>query len=144
MICAPCMTAWDSLPWAIFPSGMSTAEAIPARAAYAAADADVFPVDAHMSTFLPWWTASVTATVIPRSLNDPVGFAPSTLSHTSQPVRSDRWFARTSGVPPSLSVTGSQSAAKGMRSRYSLMRPVQWWRTGVDMGGISLPFGSRC
>ena len=43
----------------------------------------------------------MTAIVIPRSLNDPVGFAPSTLRNTSQPARSDRCGAGSSGVPPS-------------------------------------------
>jgi hypothetical protein len=43
--------------------------------------------------------------VMPRSLNDPVGLTPSTLSRTSQPVRADRVAAGTSGVPPSCRVT---------------------------------------
>jgi hypothetical protein len=40
------------------------------------------------------------ATVMPRSLNEPVGFSPSTLRYTSQPVRADRTGAGSSGVPP--------------------------------------------
>ena len=35
------MTAWASLPIAILPCGISTAQVIPARAAYAAAEAEV-------------------------------------------------------------------------------------------------------
>ena len=58
---------------------------IPARAAYAAADAEVFPVEAQMTAFVPRSIALETATVMPRSLNDPVGFAPSFLMKISQP-----------------------------------------------------------
>ena len=48
------------------------------------------------------------ATVMPRSLNEPVGFAPSILRWTSHPVSSERCGAGSSGVPPSRSVTTSQ------------------------------------
>ena len=58
---------------------------IPARAAYAAAEAEVFPVDAQMRILVPRSTAFDTATVIPRSLNEPVGLTPSFLTKTSQP-----------------------------------------------------------
>src|SRR5829696_1847949 len=86
---APCTSAWASLPSAILPVGTSTAQVRPARTAYAAAEAEVFPVDAQMIAFTPCSTARETATVMPRSLKEPVGFAPSTLSQTSQPVRAD-------------------------------------------------------
>ena len=72
------MTACASLPIAILPCGISTAQVMPARAAYAAADADVLPVDAHSTACWPRATASVTAIVMPRSLNEPVGLRPST------------------------------------------------------------------
>ena len=58
---------------------------IPARAAYAAAEAEVFPVEAQISAVEPRSTALDTATVIPRSLNEPVGLTPSFLTKTSQP-----------------------------------------------------------
>ena len=85
----------------------------PARAAYAAADAAVFPVDAQTIVCAPSASARVTATVIPRSLNDPVGFAPSHFSQRSTPNRSDRRGAGSSGVEPSPSVTttGTLTAA---------------------------------
>jgi hypothetical protein len=51
---------------------------------------------------------------MPRSLNDPVGFAPSSFSHTSAPVRRESSGAGTSGVPPSPSVTNGST---GSRSR---------------------------
>src|SRR4051812_50013079 len=60
--------------------------------------------------------AADTATVMPRSLNEPVGLAPSIFSHTSAPTRSDSTGACTSGVPPSPSVT---SGSTGSRARES-------------------------
>ena len=60
-ISAPYITACDNLPKAIFPSGMTTIAFNPALAAYAAADADVFPVDAQITTFYPALLLLVTA-----------------------------------------------------------------------------------
>ena len=84
--------------------------------AYAAAEAEVFPVDAQTTARAPAPAATLRATVIPRSLNDPVGLAPSTLIQTSQPSWPDSFSASTSGVFPSprvitgsVSVTGNQS-----------------------------------
>ena len=71
-------SAWASLPRAMWPSGMSTAQVSPARAAKAAAEADVLPVDAHTTALAPSSAALEMATVMPRSLNEPVGLAPST------------------------------------------------------------------
>ena len=76
---APCTSAWASLPIAILPCGTRTAQVSPARAAYAAALALVLPVEAQMTAFAPSSTALVIAIVMPRSLNEPVGLAPSTL-----------------------------------------------------------------
>ena len=67
------------MPTATLPVGTSTAQARPALAAYAAALALVLPVDAQITVLAPRLAASVTATVMPRSLNDPVGLTPSTL-----------------------------------------------------------------
>ena len=61
----------------------------------------MLPVDAQITACAPSRTAADTAQVIPRSLNEPVGFAPSSFSHTSQPARSDTRSASTSGVEPS-------------------------------------------
>src|SRR6266516_891341 len=110
---APCTSAWASLPSAILPWGTSTAQVSPARAAYAAADALVLPVEAQMIALLPCSTALDTATVMPRSLNDPVGLAPSTLRCTSQPVRAESAGAGTSGVFPSYRVTTGVAALTG-------------------------------
>ena len=68
--------AWASFPRAIFPSGIRTKARRPARAAYAAAEAEVFPVEAQMTALAPPSTALLIATVIPRSLKEPVGFEP--------------------------------------------------------------------
>ncbi len=76
---APCTSAWASLPIAIFPAGTSTAQVRPARAAYAAALALVLPVEAQITALAPAAAATVIATVMPRSLNEPVGLRPSTL-----------------------------------------------------------------
>ena len=46
---------------------------MPACAAYAASEAEVLPVDAQATAVAPMRRAWVTPTVIPRSLNDPVG-----------------------------------------------------------------------
>ena len=71
------MSACASLPSAIVTVGDARRRtAIPARAAYAAADADVLPVDAQITTLAPSSTAFEIAIVMPRSLNEPVGFEP--------------------------------------------------------------------
>ena len=58
--------------------------------------------------------AALTATVMPRSLNEPVGFAPSSLRYTSAPVSEESCGAGISGVSPSPIVT---SGSTGRRSR---------------------------
>src|SRR5438445_4546664 len=62
---------------------------------------------------------------MPRSLNDPVGFAPSYFSHTVPPTRSDNRGAGSSGVPPSRSVTTGVSSPTGRNARYSSTTPRQ-------------------
>jgi len=96
---------------------MSTAATRPARAEYAAAEAEVLPVDAQTTTFAPLSRAFVIASVIPRSLNEPVGFAPSTLRYTSARTCSESLGAGRSGVPPSSKVTTGVAGSTGSRSR---------------------------
>src|SRR5574340_1073884 len=74
-----------SFPAATFPCGIRTTACSPARAAYAAAEAAVLPVDAQMTVSTPRPTASLIATVMPRSLNEPVGLSPSNFTHNSKP-----------------------------------------------------------
>src|SRR5215475_10422487 len=122
---APCTSACASFPSAILPRGTRTAHVRPARAAYAAALALVLPVEAQMTAVAPRAAAMLTATVMPRSLNDPVGLAPSTFRYTSHPVRADTTGAGSSGVAPSPSVITGVPAAPGSRSRYCLITPGQ-------------------
>src|SRR3954451_24415864 len=98
---------------------------MPARAAYAAALADVLPVDAHTTALAPSSAALEMATVMPRSLNEPVGLRPSYFSHTRAPSRSDKRGAGTSGVAPSSNVTTGVAALTGRKSRYSSIKPRQ-------------------
>src|SRR3954447_23017176 len=98
---------------------------MPARAAYAAALADVLPVDAHTTALAPSSAALEIATVMPRSLKDPVGFRPSYFNHTRAPRRSERRGAGTSGVAPSSNVTTGVAAVTGRKSRYSSINPRQ-------------------
>src|SRR5260370_23514464 len=65
----------------------------------------------------------LTATVMPRSLNDPVGFAPSTFRYTSQPVRADSTGAGSSGVAPSARVITGAPSGTGSRWRYWAITP---------------------
>ncbi len=92
---------------------MSTAQVRPARAAKAAAEADVLPVDAQTTALAPSSAALEMATVMPRSLNDPVGLAPSTFSSTRAPTRFERRGAVSNGVPPSSSVTTGVASDTG-------------------------------
>ncbi len=77
----------------------------------------MLPVEAQMTARAPSRTAADTAQVIPRSLNEPVGLAPSSLSSTSRPARSEMRGAGTSGVEPSWSVTTGSCGPNGRRSR---------------------------
>jgi len=70
-----------------------------------------------MTAFEPSSTALEMATVMPRSLNDPVGLSPSYLSSTRASTRSDRYGAGSSGVPPSRRVTTGVASVTGSRSR---------------------------
>ena len=97
---------------------------MPARAAYAAADADVLPVDAQIATLAPRSTAMEIAIVIPRSLNDPVGLRPSTLSSTrATPARCAIRGASSNGVLPSSRVMTGVASVTGRNSRYASISP---------------------
>src|SRR5437660_9833825 len=121
--CAPWATAWLSLPSATLPPGTTTTEGRRARAAYAAADADVLPVDAHTTALAPSSTALEIATVMPRSLKDPVGFAPSNFRNTLAPTRSLNFGAGSTGVLPSNNVTTGVATLTGRDWRYASMSP---------------------
>src|SRR5205809_6306300 len=91
----------------------------PARAAKAAADADVLPVEAQMTAREPASTAFDIAIVMPRSLHEPVGLKP---SHLRQMARlasgaSPRHGAGSSGVFPPSNVTTDALPGKGRYRR---------------------------
>ena len=77
----------------------------------------MLPVEAQITALAPASTALEMATVMPRSLNEPVGLAPSTLRYTSAPTRADSSGAGSSGVPPSCRVTTGVRSETGNRSR---------------------------
>ena len=75
---------------------------MPACAAYDASAADVLPVLAHATALAPIRMACVVPTVMPRSLNEPVGLCPSCLiSSPSHPVYFEIAARDNSGVFPS-------------------------------------------
>ena len=74
-------------------------------------------MDAQTAAVAPSSSAFDTAIVMPRSLNDPVGFSPSYLRCTSSPVSADSRGAATSGVSPSPSDTTGVAWLTGSRSR---------------------------
>src|SRR5580692_448458 len=67
--------AWHSITFAEGVSaGITITAGIPAAAAYAASAPPAFPAVGAANAFAPNCLARVTAAVIPRALNDPVGF----------------------------------------------------------------------
>src|SRR5215467_6765609 len=91
-----------------------------------------------MTAVAPRAAAMLTATVMPRSLNDPVGLAPSTFRYTSHPVRADTTGAGSSGVAPSPRVITGPPAAAGSRSWYCLITPGQLTLLMATLAGASL------
>ena len=77
----------------------------------------MLPVEAQTAWVAPSSSALETAIVMPRSLNEPVGFSPSYLRYTSRPVSADSRGAGTSGVEPSPSDTTGVASVTGSRSR---------------------------
>ena len=77
----------------------------------------MLPVEAQTTAVAPSSTAFDTATVIPRSLKLPVGFAASHLSQSSTPSRSESRGAGRRGVEPSPSETTGVASVRGKRSR---------------------------
>src|SRR5689334_2533632 len=82
-----------------------------------------------MTALAPWPAATEIAVVIPRSLNEPVGFSPSNFNHTSASTSVERCSAGMSGVPPSSRVTTGIPCSDGRRSAYSRITPRHWYAT---------------
>src|SRR3712207_2686101 len=98
---APYCKAWASFPMAMYPSGMRTIVLRPYLEPYAAAEAEVLPVLAHIMFLDPVSRALATAITMPLSLKEPVGFKPSYLKYRSMPKSLDRFLLRIRGVLPS-------------------------------------------
>ena len=88
----------------------------------------MFPVDAHDTALAPMRTAWLTATVIPRSLNEPVGLCPSCLSISSGTFAQRATASRCNrGVLPSHCVTTFLSGICGStnsRNRHTPDAPM--------------------
>src|SRR3989449_6879301 len=75
----------DNCSMLTLPFGRTTTPRIPSTwAAYAAMAAEVSPVEAQATWRTPRWRAHDTPALMPRSLNDRVGFSPSCLMRTSR------------------------------------------------------------
>src|SRR5262245_14518018 len=113
------MAACDSLPIATAPFGTITNARSPARAAYAAAEAEVLPVDAQMTAREPPSTALEIAIVLPRYLNEPVGLKPSHLRwiRSEGSIASASRGAGSRGVLPSWRVTTGVCRVTGRNAR---------------------------
>src|SRR5579862_8273361 len=86
-----------------------------------------------MTPRLPSSTALEIASVIPRSLNEPVGLTPSFLRYRIAPgTWRSRRSARSSGVSPSRSVTTGVPSETGRNGRYSSITPRQAVLLTVD------------
>ena len=73
---APYSSACASFPNEMLPCGMKITGCSPAALAYAAIEAEVFPVETQATRVIPSRTACDAPQVIPLSLNDPVGLKP--------------------------------------------------------------------
>ena len=71
-----------------------------------------------MTAWAPSSTALETATTMPRSLNEPVGFMPSYFTYRfGTPMRAPMWSIRTSGVKPSPRLMIGVASVMGRNSR---------------------------
>src|SRR5699024_4721716 len=118
--------AYAILPSATFTSGMTTIVFSPSLDAYAAAEAEVFPVEAQMTVCAPSSFAFATASTIPRSLNEPVGFKPSNLAKALMLYSSLSEFNGINGVLPSCNDNFGVFSVTGKYSLNSSSKPFQY------------------
>src|ERR1035437_9262696 len=122
---APYSNACASLPNEILPYGMKITGCSPAALAYAAMDAEVFPVETQATRVAPSCTACDGPQVIPLSLNDPVGLKPWCLNPSaSRPPYSAARRPGSSGVQPSLNVTTREKSSKKGRTPGGRQPPL--------------------
>src|SRR2546428_11514745 len=78
-----------------------------------------------MTAVAPRSLALETATVIPRSLKEQVGFSPSYFNQSSNfpPMAATKFSTRTSAVFPSLRVTTGVASETGRERAYRVMTP---------------------
>src|ERR1035441_3278941 len=106
MVLAPYSSACASLPNEMLPYGMKITGCKPPALAYAAIEAEVFPVETHATRVAPSRTACEAPQVIPLSLQDPVGLNPWCLNTSaSRAPYSAASRPGSRGVQPSRSVT---------------------------------------
>src|SRR5215813_12189724 len=105
--------------------GIATITGTFARAPYAANAPAALPAEGALSAVTPNALATETASVIPRALNEPVGFLDSSFIQT----RSETW---TRGVHPSFSETSPEASGSTSRYRQSVVgRPAR-----ADTGSV--------
>jgi hypothetical protein len=94
----------------------------------------VFPVEAQINARAPRSIALETATVIPRSLNDPVGLSPSFLMNTSQPrpTRALNLGENSNGVFPSPKEMTALHDGRNSRKRSITPLPRFIFTSSID------------
>ena len=98
----------------------------------------MLPVEAQITAFAPRPAASLMAAVMPRSLNEPVGLHPSSLSHTSAPVSREIAGAWTSGVFPSPNVSRFFSSTAGSETRVTVNTSTNGGTTAIAAATATL------
>ena len=114
---AVAISAWASLPIAILPSGIRTTHAMPGAGAYAAAEAEVLPVEAQMTARAPSSTALLMAIVMPAVLERAGRIHALELEVELDAERRAEARRGTSGVSPSPSVMTGVASVTGRYAR---------------------------
>src|ERR1051326_8220979 len=128
----PLASGWTSCAVDTSPRGSSTTDRIPATAQYAASEADVSPVEAHTTAWIPApWAiiclTTLTSTVMPRSLKLPVWLLPHNLIQRSlSPSDCPYRLAQNRFVPPSSRLTTFSSLSWGSTHSFLPQTPLPY------------------
>ena len=125
------------------PAGTITNAGMPACAPYAASDELVLPVDAHAIAVAPQRFACVTATVMPRSLNEPDGLNPSCfINKFFTPANFEIAGRSSNGVLPSgwLTMSASLIGRTSSRNLHTPERPAADPRIAAMLTRLSKRF----